>query len=590
MEELKDVFEYIKTETNRFGTALIPITASVSWNMKTHIERCTNVANGWFHSGENDGERPYKDIVTPIVNVALRSEGFDVKDIVPFVNDKDKYHLSFFVKKFHPQWARKNEIDTFIDELVESSVVYDLALVKNINNARPELVKLQQIAFCDQTDIMNGPICLKHNYTVSQILELKGKWDDEKIEEAIAMATADKDVSQANDQKAEVPSKNIEVYELRGNLPDFWLDENSDRSKTKYTNQMHIVCVAKDKDGNKKGITLFKGEDKPLSDNFKALVINRVFGRACGKSMVETLFEPQVWTNYSEIKIKELLDSAINIFQTDSDEFGNQKLSKIKPNQILKHEQGKPISKVDGSLQNLTQFRQYQIDKENEGRTLGSASDPALGKNPTAGTPFALENLIVQQGQGMHEYRQGKIATFVSDVLYRDWILAYVVKEMNSGKEFSEELTIDEMQEISDRIAKTQTKKKMEGLKASGKLTEETKQGLLEEAKKKFTEGGSRKFFKLLKGELDKIPVEVYVNINSKQKYMAQNVDKLVNIMREVIRNPQAFQQIPGISKLFNDIIESSGLNPIDFTQITTPAQQPRQEQKQTQQTNQITK
>ncbi len=48
--------------------------------------------------------------------------------------------------------------------------------------------------------------------------------------------------------------------------------------------------------------------------NFKALKINRVHskGRACGRSIVERLFEPQVWNNYSGIKIKEMLDSGMS--------------------------------------------------------------------------------------------------------------------------------------------------------------------------------------------------------------------------------------------------------------------------------------
>ena len=61
-------------------------------------------------------------------------------------------------------------------------------------------------------------------------------------------------------------------------------------------------------------------------------------GRACGRSIVERLFEPQVWANYSGLKIKELLDSAINVFITDSDELGNQKLSDLKSNTLLKQE------------------------------------------------------------------------------------------------------------------------------------------------------------------------------------------------------------------------------------------------------------
>ncbi len=585
MEE-NNVFDYILTEENRFGTDRVPLTGSKDWNMKEHIERCTNVANGWFHSGKNDGLRPYDDIVTPVINVAFRSEGFDVKDIVPFVNDVNESYKSFIVKKLHPQWARKHELDTFIDDVVESSVIYDLVLVKDINEKRPEVVDLKTIAFCDQTDVMAGPICIKHQYTPAELVSFKGKWDDDKIDEAIIMASAEKSNSIAQGRKAKTPSKYIEVYELRGNVPDMWLEEGGEMYK--YTPQIHLVSYYTNAEGNKQGITLFKGKDKPLSESFKSLKIDRIRskGRACGKSIVETLFEPQVWNNYSAIKIKKLLDSAITLFQTDSEEYKNQKLTEIKDGTILGHESGKPITKVDGNLQNLTAFTNYQTKQENSARILGSASDAQLGTNPVSGTPFALQNLVVQQGQGMHEYRQGKIATFFSDVLYRDLILKYLVKDINTGMKFSEELSLEEMQELAEIISENEVEDKIKEqiLKTGIVPLEAERETMKQVMKEEFLKQPNRQFFEAIKGELEDIPVDVMVNIKAKQRNMAQNADKITNILREVIRNPQAFSQIPGVAKAFNQVLEESGLSPIDFSQITKAQAQPTQPEQTTEQ------
>lgn len=569
-----NIYDFITSEEASFKTIRVPVTGSKDWNMHEHIERCTNVSNGWFHSGQNDGNRPYKDIVTPIINVARRSEGFDVKDIVPFVDSSDEFYKSFLVKKFHPQWARKNQIDSFIDEFVESSVIYDLVLVKRVNGVRPEVVPLQQIAFCDQTSILSGPLALKHQYSPSELLEFKGKWNDNRIEEAIVMSKYSKSVSQAGDQEAKTPGKYIEVYEVHGTFPDSWLDP--EKSSETYSPQIHIVTYYASEDGKKNGITLFKGpEKKPV---FKALVINNIFGRACGRSTVEMLFENQVWTNYSGIRIKELLDAAaVVLFQTEDEELGNQKLKDLKNNTILKHGRGMPITKLDTTAPNLVGFQNYQIDLENNARVLGSASDAQLGTNPVSGTPFALQNLVVQQGQGIHEYRQGKIATFFADQLYPDWILPSLVKQMNGGKSFSEELSMDEIQEIAQKVVSNEVEEKikkqiLETGKVPTNAERETMKKILTED---FMSKGNRRFFEVLAGELDDVPIDVYVNITGKQKNMAQNADKLTNIIREVMRNPQAFSQIPGIAKLFNQLIEDSGLNPIDFSQIITAPAQP---------------
>lgn len=573
--ENTDVFSYIKTEENNYRTVRIPITKSKSWNMYEHIERCKNVSNAWYHLGSNDGMRPYDDIVTPIINVAFRTEGFDVKDIVPYVDSVKDGYKSFIVKKRHPQWARKNELDTFIDDLVETSVIYDLALVKNINDARPEVVDLSTIAFCDQTDVMAGPICLKHYFTPAELIAMKGKWNADKINQAIILSQQNKDVALANDQEAKTPGKYIEVYELRGSLPEHWLKQDGELYK--YTPQMHIVCYYTDKDGNNNGLTLYKGADKPLSDNFKALKIDRIRskGRACGRSIVESLFEPQVWANYDAQKIKGLLDSAFNLIITDSPELGNQKLTDIKSNTILKQNKGDSTQIVTSNLSNIVPFSNHRAQMENSARILGSASEAQLGTNPVSGTPFALQSLIVQQGQGIHEYRQGKIATFVADILYRDWILKWLVDDINSGIKFSEELTLDEMMEISEIIASNKAEDKIKSLILEGKIVDETQRNeLVTFYKDEFVKGGNRKFFETIKGELEDIPVDVFVNIKGKQRYMAQNADKLTNILREVMRNPQAFAQIPGMGSVFNQLLEESGLSPINFSKIIeAPAQ-----------------
>jgi len=574
------IHEYIKTEENNYNTTRIPITNSKDWSMKEHIERCTNVANGWFHSGKNDGLRPYDDIVTPIIDVAFRTEGFDVKDIVPYVDDVKNFYKSFLIKKYHPQWAREHNIDDFIDEVVESSVIYDLVLIKNANNERPEVVPLQEIAFCDQTDILSGPICIKHQYSIPELLEFKGKWDDNKIEEAIVMASTEKEVSNARDNKVKTPSKYIEVYELHGTFPEDKIKEGGDPNN--YVPQLHIVTYYTDKDGNKEGITLYKGKSKKFPDLFKALKIDKIrsFGRACGRSIVERLFEPQVWSNYAGIKLKEMLDSAVNLLQTDSDEVTNQKISGLKNFTVLKTENGKSLGRVDMQLQNVPALDNYKAGQELNARKLGSASDAQLGQAPASGTPFALQNAIIQQGEGIHEYRRGKIATFFSDELYRDWILKWLVADMNNGKDFSEELSLEELQQVSKAVITNEVNRRIKENILDGLLvTPEMIQELTQIVKNTFSEGGNRRFFKIIKKELDNLPIKVKINVAGKQKNMSQIADKMSNLISNVLRNPQAFATIPGLGGLYNQLIENSGLNPIDFTPIIEGAKAQAQAQ-----------
>lgn len=575
MEE-QDVYSYIQSEQNNWKITRVPLTRSKDWNMSEHIERCLAVSNGYFFEGKNDGNRPYDDIVTPVIDVAFRLEGFNVKDIVPYVNGIHEAYKSFFVKKFHPQWARKNQLDTLIDEVVESSIIFDLVLIKDVNNVRPDVVSLQDIAFCDQTDVLSGPICIRHNYSIPDLLEYKGKWNDDKIDEVIIMAKASKKVSTANDQEVKTPGKYIECFELHGSFPESWLKEDGDPNK--YVDQMHIVNYYTTQEGNKKGITLYKGKSKKVTDRFKALKIDTVRskGRACGRSIVERLFEPQVWNNYSAIKIKKMLDAAVNLLQTDSEEYGNKKISKLPENTIIKHEAGRPITRVDMGIQNLAAHENMQAKAQNSARLLGSASEASLGQNPTAGTPFALQNLIVQQGEGIHEYRGGKIATFFSDVLYPDLILPYLVADMNKGQKFSEELSVDEMKEVAEKIAINESNQRIKKLILSGNyVTKEQQDAMMMVLRENFKKSGSRQFFEIMKDEMKDIPLKVFINIKGKQRDMVKNADTLTKIIQFTIANAQAVQAIPGVAKAVNELLEESGMSAIDFAQITNVVEQP---------------
>ena len=68
-----EVYNFITSEETAFKSVRVPLTNSKDWNMAEHIERCYNVANAYYHSGQNDGNRRYDDIVTPILNVSFKS-------------------------------------------------------------------------------------------------------------------------------------------------------------------------------------------------------------------------------------------------------------------------------------------------------------------------------------------------------------------------------------------------------------------------------------------------------------------------------------------------------------------------------------
>ena len=91
------------------------------------------------------------------------------------------------------------------------------------------------------------------------------------------------------------------------------------------------------------------------------------------------------------------------------------------------------------------------------------------------------------------------------------------------------------------------------------------RQGVKEDFKKK----GNKHFIEILKGEFRRVPLAVKVTIAGKSKNLAQQAQSYMNLFREIrSTDPQLFR-IPAIANIFNQVIESSGLDPVDFASIT---------------------
>lgn len=578
-----NIYEYCTTEKTAFQTRGVSVAGNWEWKMYDHINYSLLMKNSQFPMTQTVmGERPMKNIIRPILNVAYRSEGFDVKDIEPFVNDEENYYLSLLVRKFHNKWARKNDLDTFIDELVENYIDYGGVLVKNVNSVRPEVVAWQSIAFCDQTDIISGTIAIKHQYSIDQLVTTAQDlgWDMDVVNTAVEEARDSKKNDQSLGNEPKVPDKHIEVFELHGTFPQTWLAKDGEQyqsyneklDSTKYSKQIHLITYTKSK-----GLCLFKGLEK--ASIFKFLARDKVYGRALGFGGIEELFESQIWTNNNMIHMQKMLAQASKIIYQSADAAYTTKNNTRNADNgdVFIHEDGKPATLLNNQALNLPLFERAVADWEVHARTTGSAQDAQLGNDPVSGTPFALQNLVIQTGQSLHKYRQGKIATFLGEI-YRDWILQYLVDEMNKGDKWIDEFSLDEMKELSENVMNNAfndyiKKSILSGVAVNPSQLDQQKQQFIQDFNK-----SNKKFLEIFKGEIDDILVEVEVNIAGKQKDLSGMTNKLTEIFKTIFANPQGFiqtMQIPGAVKAFNDMLESSGLKQYDFS-MPSSAMQPQ--------------
>lgn len=583
MEE-HTIFEFVKKEEAAW---MLPITIvdGWEWNMKEHIRKSSLYKNSNFTRRNSERERenkPFKNIVRPLLNFQYRAEGFDVKDITLYVDDEEHDFESFLAKKYNEQWTKENHLDELIDEGLESVVDYGGALFKNTNGKKPELVPLTTLAFCDQTNMLSGPLAIKHFYSPSELMKMKAfGWGDPKnsatvtIEEAIILSQPKQIPNASTGKINRTPGKYLECYEVHGTMPESWLTKGGDEDT--YIQQMQILLYYYDEKGEKQGLTLFAG--RAPENLFKQMLRDKIPGRALGFGGVEELFDAQVWTNYNEIVMKRMLDAASKvIFQTTDTAIKGRHprgLAELDNLEIIENAEGTSLQQVPTTPVNIQLFNQASAAWTAYAQNMASATGATAGESPGAKVSFNALNLLTQQGLALHTYRQGKYAIFIGH-MYTDWILPTMAKELAQGKKFLQELSLKELEMICDAVAENQINNVIKTKILTGKVIDPAEMDQIKaKIKANFMKKGNKRFLEIFKGEMKDLPLVVHVDILNKQKDLAGMTSKITGIIQQIVSAPGILQQ-PGMADLFNQIIEYSGLNPVDFSSLlTAPAPKP---------------
>lgn len=562
----------------------IPLEDSWDWSMKEHIRLSFLYTNGQLSTGKDD-YKLVKNITLPILNLQHRTEDIDLADVDLYVDDAKDFHLSFLVKKYHDDvFVRTHKLDEFFDKLNISRIDFGAGLSKKLSKGR-EVVPLQSIAFCDQSDMLSGPIGIKHYYSPDQLLEMASRgWGSKEngatatLEETIILSREDKK-EDASGKPMNTPGRYIEVYEVHGNMPKRFA--NPDDNSEEYETRLFICCFYQNKDGKKNGIILFTALER--ESPFKVIKRDEVYGRAVGRGGAEELFDPQVGVNMDMLRRADFLDAAsktiVGVTGLNAGTITTKTNLKNLDNLHM-------IDLADGDMKQIDTYpRNFPIfDKDSEmwethAKDVGAAQDPIQGKEPNSGTPFASLQAQIQQGLGLHDYRRKQYARHIAEI-YEDDFIPEIQREICKGTKFLSELSMEELKYVTDALVECETQKMIKerilnGEEISKEMEDEFRLKVREQFKKK----GNKHFIEILKGEFKDKPLAVKVSVAG-DKRLSETVDKITKIVQFIVAaNPMALA-FPGTWDLINQIIEQSGLDPVDFSDLADSfkqmGQQPR--------------
>lgn len=578
---MNDIYEYIKSEEGKFDTQEVQVGNNWFWNFKNHVQLIFHLKNGVFFTGANDWLRAFKNIMEPILELCYWTEDLEVKDVV-FTIDEDKA-LSFLIKKYHDEiYVKEHDLDSMFDEITESDLDYGGVLVqKGVD--KPEVLPLQSVAFCDQTDIMGGPIFFKHNFSPSKLKKMsKLGWGEEKngaditLEELCVLAEMTKDAGVTNNKQNQVPGKTIEVYIGRGDMPEDYLEDNGEIDY--YCSQIQIRAFYTKKDGNKQGVCLYRKREE--EGNLMFFTSKAVYLRALGRGIGERLVGPQIWTNFLTIHKTSMLEAGAKTpLVTDDPAFSNRnKIQDMENNELTVIAEGATIKPIQTISPNNIQLYEKSINEwYDHAQLTGAAFDPIMGEQPVSGTTFRGQERNVAQGRGSHDKRKGQRAKFI-EAIYRKLIIPDIVKEILKGKKFLATLSTEEIMWVATQMSTKAVNKRITdimlnkgGMFNGHLMTEEDKHTMMQVFKDSVLKKGNRQLVEILKDEFKDIEIKIGINVAGKQKNLANLSDKILSIFQFIFANPQGFQnamQVPALAKAFEDILELSGLSVADFSSL----------------------
>ncbi len=151
-------------------------------------------------------------------------------------------------------------------------------------------------------------------------------------------------------------------------------------------------------------------------------------------------------------------------------------------------------------------------------------------KSNTTGEANVLQN---QESHSLHEYRKGRLSIFLAEI-YRDWVLPRVKKAVLGGTEFLADLSSEEMSGLVDQVVAHEFNKSVIEKVLSGQIVyPEDAQAMLQSYRQQFFKSGNKKLITILDGELDELPIEVEINITSKQRNMALMAQKVAAVFTQ---------------------------------------------------------
>jgi hypothetical protein len=570
------------------------VVEGLSFHMYESVRETEFLTSGHYLTGdfdENGDIKPFADIMTRLLENQRTAEEVDSADLAFATDDPDYYTRAMLLSKFNDDWLARNNVGKKINEAIENRGKYGGVLVKVTESDNElELDVVDWNSFTgDPQDLKSGTKVINHFYTPSQLIEvakLRG-WDMAAVTQAIELY-ADDTLTENHREQKETIGDYVLVREVTGDLPEYLINDQASHEDYSYVHQVHYIAGSeiRDNDGKSEGVTLFKAELKQSPYYYLPYKKRGGNERMLGIGVTERARHGQIQTNRAAQQYKRSMDFAsTHVLQSASKNLkGKNVLTQMKSGAILQVEENKGISGVDMSPQALRHLDNYMAQWQGIVDRATGATSIGTGETQPSGTTYRLGAILDQNAQSQFDLRREEFGIFLNEI-YTERIIPFFIKQVRKEKELKLKFNPEELRKLDEDVENYVADQIIIDNIFSGVYDDmppmmmwvaaaEDKRAIMEGMDMMLKKQKSRRTITdFPEGYWDDVADKLYVTVSNERRKKGIVLESLNNVLIQYLQYKPQLDADPEARKLFNQIVETAGLDPIDFTN-SAPAQQ----------------
>ena len=562
--------------------------------MYESIRETNFLVTGHYISGDFDDDgnlKPFHDILTRLLENQRTAEEVDNADLELNSDDPDYFVRAQLLSKYNQDWCFEKNIGKFLNDAIETRGAIGGVLVKVVESDDDlDLEVVDWNSFNgDALDIGNGVKVINHFYSPSELIAVASErgWDMDAVYKAIDLY-AEAQVDESLKEQRETQGDKVLVREVVGDLPSYMFTDEDEDDGT-YTNQIHYIAGSEfnDEEGTNLGVSFFKAELTQPLYYYLPYKKRDLKGKMLGIGVVERAKHAQVQINRAAQNYKKAMDfAATHVLQSATKNLkGKNVISQMKSGSILQHDPGSPISSVDMSPQSLQHIPNYltiwsnQADKATGTTAIGTGAGEELSSDMT----YRLGAVLDQNAQSPFDLRREEFDIFLNQI-YQERIIPFFIKQLKKKSVLKLKFNPEELKKLDEDLTNYRADQDILDKLFSGAYDnlppmmkfvamEQDKQFIMEGLDRELKRQKARRTITdFPDGYWDDVASKIYITITNERKKKGVMAERIQNILMQYLQYKPQLDQDPEARKLFDSIVQTAGIDPINWGN-SAPAQ-----------------